>query len=89
LFVHIPESSVKPVHLRGKSLEVAYIRTGGTTRLASRPEFGTMMSQSRVPRWEESRASPVRPNRNVLAKKQLARQQRVQLQVLPRRRNSR
>jgi predicted HTH transcriptional regulator len=57
LFVHIPESSVKPVHLRGKSLDHAFIRSGGTTRSASRPEIGTMMLHSRTPRWEELHAS--------------------------------
>jgi len=57
LFVHIPESSVKPVHLRGKSLDHAFIRSGGTTRSASRQEIGTMMLHSRTPRWEELHAS--------------------------------
>src|SRR5262245_28874728 len=32
LFVHVQESSIKPVHLRGCSLEEAFIRSGGTTR---------------------------------------------------------
>ena len=57
LFVHVPESAVKPVHLRGKSLEHAFIRSGGTTRKASRQEIGTMMLHSRTPRWEELHAS--------------------------------
>ena len=57
LFVHVPESAVKPVHLRGKSLEHAFIRSGGTTREASRQEIGTMMLHSRTPRWEELHAS--------------------------------
>ncbi len=57
LFVHVPESTVKPVHLRGKSLEHAFIRSGGTTRAASRQEIGTMMLHSRTPRWEELHAS--------------------------------
>ena len=43
LFVQVPESAVKPVHLRGKGLEMAFIRSGGTTREASRPEIGHMM----------------------------------------------
>lgn len=38
LFVHVPESAVKPVHLRGIGLEDAFIRSGGTTRRASRQE---------------------------------------------------
>ena len=57
LFVHVPESAVKPVHLRGKGLEDAFIRSGGTTRKASRQEIGTLMLNSRTPRWEESHAS--------------------------------
>lgn len=57
LLVHIPESSVKPVHVRGKGLEETFIRSGGTTRKASRQEVGTLMLNSRTPRWEELRAS--------------------------------
>ncbi|PPC85542.1 MAG: hypothetical protein CTY37_07975 [Methylotenera sp.] len=57
LFIYVAESSVKPVCLRGKGLEYAYIRSGGTTRLASRPEIGTLMLHSRTPCWEELRAS--------------------------------
>jgi predicted HTH transcriptional regulator len=57
LFVHVPESAVKPVHLRGKGLEAAFIRSGGTTRKASRQELGTLMLNSRTPRWEELHAS--------------------------------
>ncbi len=57
LFIHVPESPVKPVHLRSKGLEHAFIRSGGTTRLASRQEIGTLMLHSRTPRWEELRAS--------------------------------
>ena len=48
---------MKPVHLRGKGLEDAFIRSGGTTRKASRQEIGTLMLNSRTPRWEESHAS--------------------------------
>lgn len=57
LFVHVPESAVKPVHLRGKGLDDAFIRSGGTTRRASRQEIGTLMLNSRTPRWEELHAS--------------------------------
>jgi ATP-dependent DNA helicase RecG len=57
LFVHVPESAVKPVHLRGKGLEEAFIRSGGTTRKASRQEIGTLMLNSRNLRWEELHAS--------------------------------
>lgn len=43
LIVYISESPVKPVHLRGKSLECAFIRSGGTTRPASRQDVGMLM----------------------------------------------
>ena len=62
LFVHVPESAVKPVHLRGKGLEDAFIRSGGTTRKASRQEIGTLMLNSRTPRWEELHASVLLPD---------------------------
>jgi Predicted transcriptional regulator containing an HTH domain and an uncharacterized domain shared with the mammalian protein Schlafen len=57
LFVCVPESLIKPVHLRNGTLEDAFIRSGGTTRQASRQEIGTLMLHSRTPRWEELRAS--------------------------------
>jgi len=57
LVVHIPEQPVKPVHRRGKSIEHTWIRSGGTTRKASRQEIGAMLMNSRAPRWEELRAS--------------------------------
>ena len=57
LFVLVKESKVKPVHLRGKPLDHCYVRSGGTTRIASRPEVGTLLLNSRNPHWEELRAS--------------------------------
>jgi predicted HTH transcriptional regulator len=68
LFVRIPESAVKPVHLRGKGLDEAFIRSGGTTRKASRQELGTLMLNSRTPRWEELRASVLLPDSDFLRK---------------------
>ncbi|MET0332724.1 MAG: RNA-binding domain-containing protein, partial [Rhizobacter sp.] len=59
LLVHIPEQSVKPVHRRGKSIEETWVRSGGTTRKASRQEVGGLMMDSASPRWEELRASPL------------------------------
>jgi len=38
LLVRIPEHAIKPAHRRGKSVEEAWIRSGGTTRKASRQE---------------------------------------------------
>ena len=40
LLLHIKKSSIKPVYLKGKPIEMSYIRSGGTTRLASRHELG-------------------------------------------------
>lgn len=59
LLVHVPEQPTKPVHRRGKSIEEAWIRSGGTTRKASRQEVGGMLMNSSAPRWEELRASPL------------------------------
>lgn len=57
LFVSIPESAVKPVRLRGKDMEHSFVRSGGTTRRASPQELGNLLLHSRIPRWEELRAS--------------------------------
>ena len=59
LLVRVPELAVKPVHRRGKGIEEAWIRSGGTTRKASRQEVGALMLNSATPRWEELRASPL------------------------------
>jgi predicted HTH transcriptional regulator len=57
LFVHVRESPVKPVHIRGKALDHAFIRSGGTTRKASRQDVGALLLNSRTPRWEELHAT--------------------------------
>ena len=57
LFVHIPESDVKPVVLRGRPLDETFVRVGATTRKASRQEVGSLMLNSRTPRWEDLCAS--------------------------------
>jgi len=72
LFVHIPEQPNKPVHRRGKSIEETWIRSGGTTRKASRQEVGSLMLNSKAPRWEELRASALMPLDEVLANLDLA-----------------
>lgn len=59
LLVRIPEPRVKPAHRRGKSIEEAWVRSGGTTRKASRQEIGALMLNSSAPQWEELRASPL------------------------------
>lgn len=61
LMVSIPEQRNKPVHRRGKSVEEAWIRSGGTTRKASRQDVGALMLNSTAPRWEELRASSLMP----------------------------
>jgi predicted HTH transcriptional regulator len=59
LLVHIPEQPVKPVHRRGRPIDETWIRSGGTTRKASRQEVGALMLNSARPCWEGLRASPL------------------------------
>lgn len=66
LIVHVKESSVKPVHLKSGTMEDAYIRTGGTTRKATRQEIGGLMLNSKSPRWEELSASKLATEQEVL-----------------------
>ena len=68
LFVFIAEQAHKPAHRRGKSIEEAWIRSGGTTRKASRAEVGSLMLHSHAPRWEELRATPLLSAGTVLAR---------------------
>jgi len=72
LFVHIREQTNKPVHRRGKSIEEAWIRSGGSTRKASRTEIGSLMLHSQAPRWEALRASSLMPANEVIARLDLA-----------------
>ena len=60
LFIHLRESAVKPVHLAGKTIEDTYIRSGGSTRPASRPEVGGLMLNSKTPVFEELNASKLK-----------------------------
>jgi len=57
LLVYIQESAIKPVHIAGKTIEDSFIRSGGTTRKASRQEVGALMLNSKSPTWEELHAS--------------------------------
>lgn len=66
LFIHIPECGHKPAHRRGKSIEESWVRSGGTTRKASRHDIGALMLHSQAPRWEELRASSLLTARNVI-----------------------
>jgi len=43
LLIQIPESASKPVHKRGQSIEESFIRSGGTTRKASKTEIAQML----------------------------------------------
>jgi predicted HTH transcriptional regulator len=67
LIVHIPEQNNKPVHRRGKSIEEAWIRSGGSTRKASRQEVGGLMLNSQAPRWENLRASNLLQGADLIA----------------------
>ncbi len=60
LFINIKESAVKPVHIAGKTIEDSYIRSGGTTRKASRQEIGGLMLNSKTPVFEELHASKLK-----------------------------
>ena len=72
LLVHIPEQGIKPAHRRGKTIEESWVRSGGTTRKASRQEVGALMLNSAIPQWEELRASPLLELDDVLAKLDVA-----------------
>lgn len=63
--IHIEESEVKPVHLRAKSLEYCFIRSGGTTRKASRQDVGNMLLNSKPLRWEELHSSSLLTSREM------------------------
>ena len=62
LLVFVPSQASKPVHRRGRPIDETWIRSGGTTRKASRQEVGALMLNSHAPRWEELHASvPLKP----------------------------
>ena len=60
LFIYIKESSIKPVHVKSGTIEDAYIRSGGSTRQASRHEIGGLMLNSKTPQFEELHASKLK-----------------------------
>lgn len=57
LFIYIKESAIKPIYLKGKTIEDSYIRSSGTSRKASRQEVGALMLNSKNPTWEELHSS--------------------------------
>ncbi len=67
LLVYIKESAVKPVKIRGKSIEDSYIRSGGSTRPASRHEIGGLMLNSKTPVFEELHASKLKNSLEILS----------------------
>lgn len=60
LFIHFDESAIKPVHIASKTIEDSFIRSGGTTRKASRQEIGGLMLNSKTPVFEELHASKLK-----------------------------
>lgn len=68
LFIHIKESAIKPVQLsgKGKTIEDCFIRSGGTTRLASRQDIGGLMLNSKTPVFEELHSSKLKSQVEVL-----------------------
>jgi len=66
LFVFIPESQTKPVHIKSGTIEDTYIRSGGSTRKASRQEIGGLMLNSKTPQFEELHCSSLKSSSEVL-----------------------
>jgi predicted HTH transcriptional regulator len=56
LFIYIPESEEKPVHLKGKGIEHSYIRSGGQTRKMGKQEIGWAVLSSSDTKYEELEA---------------------------------
>jgi|SRR5665213_1055898 len=66
LFIHIDEAISKPVTKRGGRMEETFVRSGGTTRKASRAELASLLLNSRNPRWETLRATMYLSNEEIL-----------------------
>lgn len=66
LIIYVKESLIKPAHERGQSIENTFIRSGGTTRKASRQEIGSLLLQSKTPQFEELRCSELKNGYQVL-----------------------
>lgn len=66
LFIYIRESNIKPVHLFNKTIEDTFIRSGGTTRKASRQEVGSLMLNSKLPVFEELHASILKTSTEII-----------------------
>ena len=72
LIVFIAEQRHKPAHRPNRGIGETYIRSGGTTRVASRQEIGAMMLNSRSPNWEGLRASEILSLDDVVARLDLS-----------------
>ncbi|WP_034671511.1 ATP-binding protein [Epilithonimonas caeni] len=66
LIIYIKESSIKPVHLKNKTIEDSFIRSGGTTRRASRQEIGGLLLNSKTPNFEELHSTKLLSQEQVL-----------------------
>ncbi len=66
LIIHIKENSIKPVHLKNKTIEDSFIRSGGTTRRASRQEIGGLLLNSKTPNFEELHSTKLLSQEQVL-----------------------
>lgn len=56
LYVYVPESLQKPVHIRGEGIESSYIRSGGQTRKMSKQDIANAILFSKQLRYEEMEA---------------------------------
>lgn len=59
LFIYIPESDTKPVHLRGQTIYESYTRSAGQTRKLSKQEVARSISSSTGLTFETKLATPV------------------------------
>ncbi len=66
LIIYVNESAVKPVHLAHKTIEESYIRSGSSTRKASRQEIGGLMLNSKTPVFEELHASKLKTGLEII-----------------------
>jgi len=67
LFIYIKESAIKPVYIKNKSIEFSFIRSGGTTRKASRHDIGALMLNSKIPVYEELNASTLKRPEQIIS----------------------
>ena len=66
LIIYVNESAVKPVYLAHKTIEESYIRSGSSTRKASRQEIGGLMLNSKTPVFEELHASKLKTGLEII-----------------------